>query len=50
MPGIRGRKEKVRHPASDDPHCVTEGSQHLTDIDEHTAGGFDLPVGVVAFM
>ena len=50
MSGFRGGKQEVRHPPADDHHCVTEGGQDLTDIDEDTAGGFDLAVGVVAFM
>ena len=39
VPGIRGRKKEVGHPAADDHHRVTEGGEDLSDIDEHTAGG-----------
>jgi hypothetical protein len=48
--GICGWKKEIWYPATDDHHCVTEGGQDLTDIDEDTASGFDLAVGVVTLM
>jgi len=47
--GRRAREQKVRHPATDDDHRVTEGREHLPDVDEHTTGRLDLAGRVVAF-